>query len=258
VPLMGVDFVNQEDRSQFVADIEFPSGTKLEETTRLTEAAERSLLADQRISAVFSTLGASGEVNKAQWRVLTLPKDRRDVHINELKDAARKVLATLPAGTKTNVTDPPFVEGGAAPSPITVNVRATTYAELEPMVAKFEAEMRKISGMSDIKVKYNPGAPELQIKVDREKAERLGVPVAVVALSVRAAINGDEAGKLRQGKDEVPIKVRLHLATSPASSVAKALPSSNARGDKSRSRLKLSRTAAHSVNLQATCRRPST
>ena len=30
--LTGVDFVNQEDRGQFVVDIELPAGTKLTET----------------------------------------------------------------------------------------------------------------------------------------------------------------------------------------------------------------------------------
>jgi hydrophobic/amphiphilic exporter-1 (mainly G- bacteria), HAE1 family len=208
VPLMGFDFVNQEDRSQFVVDIEFPSGTKLEETARLTEQAEKQLLADKRITAVFATLGAQNEVNKASWRVLTLPKDQRDVHVNVLKDVARAALKSIPSA-KTNVTDPPFVEGGAAPAPITVNVRAANYTELEPLARKFEAEMHKIAGMSDIKIKYNPGAPELQVNVNRERSERLGVPVAAIALSVRAAINGEEAGKLRQGKDEIPIKVRL-------------------------------------------------
>ena len=34
-------------------------------------------------------------------------------------------------------------------------------------------------------------------------------PVAQLAMALRASVEGDEAGKMRQGKDEVPIRVRL-------------------------------------------------
>jgi multidrug efflux pump subunit AcrB len=58
-------------------------------------------------------------------------------------------------------------------------------------------------------VKYTPGKPELRVAVDRERAARAQMPVAQIAMTLRAAMEGDEAGKIRDGKDEVPIKVRL-------------------------------------------------
>ncbi|MDB4934077.1 MAG: multidrug efflux transporter, partial [Labilithrix sp.] len=64
-------------------------------------------------------------------------------------------------------------------------------------------------GVIDVDMKYTPGQPELRVAVDRDRAARAGVPVAAVGLALRAAIEGDEAGKLRQGKDDVPIRVRL-------------------------------------------------
>jgi multidrug efflux pump subunit AcrB len=69
--------------------------------------------------------------------------------------------------------------------------------------------MKRIPGIGDVTVKYSPGRPELRISVDRDKAASAGVPIAGIAASVRASIEGEEAGKLRQGKDEVPIRVRL-------------------------------------------------
>lgn len=211
VPLMGVDFVNAEDRSQFVVDIEFPSGTKLEETSRLTYDAETELLKNPYFTTVYSQLGARGDVNKVSMRVLTRPKDQRDVGIAELKEVARKRLLQIPNASIT-IADPPFVEGGGADAPVMVQVRGPDYATLEPLAKQFEQTMKRIPGLVDVKLAYNPGAPELAVTPDRDKAARLGVPVASIALALRGSIEGEEAGKLRQGKDEVPIKVRLARA----------------------------------------------
>ncbi len=207
--LMGNEFVNQEDRGQFVLEAELAAGTKLEETSRLSLPAEQKVLEDKRFLTILSTLGPSGEVNKVRWRVVTVPKSERDVPLSELKDQARAVaLAALP-GAKVTVTDPAFVEGAATEAPIMLQVRGASYEELAPLAREFEQAMKAIPGIADLQVKYSPGQPELRVGVDRDKAARAQVPVAQIALALRAAVEGDEAGKMRQGKDEVPIKVRL-------------------------------------------------
>jgi hydrophobe/amphiphile efflux-1 (HAE1) family protein len=207
--LAGVDFVNQEDRSQFVVDIELPAGTKLSETAALVAPAEKALMDDPRFRTVLSVLGPDGEVNKAKWRVVTVPKAARTATLNELRDFTRQAIKTHVPGARIAVTDPPFIEGAATEAPIMVQVRATDYETLAPLAREFEAALRSIPGVDDVDLKYNPGQPELRVSIDRAKAGRAGLPVAGVAMSLRAAIEGDEAGKMRQGKDDVPIRVRL-------------------------------------------------
>lgn len=207
--LTGVDFVNQEDRGQFVVDIELPAGTKLAETAAALQPAESRLMADNRFVTILSTLGPSGEVNKVKWRVVTLPKDKRSATLNELRDVARATIASTLPGARVVVTDPPFVEGAATEAPIMVQVRAPDYDSLAPLAKQFETALKGVPGIIDVDMKYTPGQPELRVAVDRDRAARAGVPVATVALALRAAIEGDEAGKLRQGKDDVPIRVRL-------------------------------------------------
>jgi len=209
VGLMGNDFMNTEDRGQMVADIELPAGTSLDESGRRTLEAEKALVQDKRFVTVLSTIGPSGDTNKVKWRVVTVPKTERKEGIVALKDVVRKLIQEKVPDAKVAIADPPFIEGAQTEAPIMVQVRAPTYEELAPLARQFAGEMKKIPGIADVQVQYNPGRPELRVNVDRDKAARAGVPVAQVALSVRAAIEGDEAGKLRQGKDEVPIRVRL-------------------------------------------------
>ena len=207
--LTGVDFVNSEDRGQFVVDIELPAGTKLAETAATLLPAEAKLMEDKRFITILSTLGPMGEVNKVKWRVVALPKDKRTATLGELRDVARTILQKTIPGARVVVTDPPFVEGAATEAPIMVQVRAPDYDTLAPLARQFENALKTVPGVIDVDMKYTPGQPELRVAVDRDRAARAGVPVSSVALALRAAIEGDEAGKLRQGKDDVPIRVRL-------------------------------------------------
>lgn len=206
--LTGNEFVNAEDRGQFIVDIELPAGTSLEETARLTADAEKDFLKDKRIITLLSTLGPSGDVNKASWRVVAVPKSQRDVGVAVLKQEARDALKKI-HDVKVAVADPAFVEGAGTEAPIMIQVRAGTYEDLEPLARKFEAATKSVPGVTDVQMKYTPGRPELKVAVDRDAAARASVQAATIAMTVRTSIEGEEAGKLRQGKDEVPIRVRL-------------------------------------------------
>jgi HAE1 family hydrophobic/amphiphilic exporter-1 len=208
--LTGFDFVNAEDRGQFVVEIELPAGTKLSETSTLVKPAEEVLMQDKRFITILSTLGPSGEVNKAMWRIVAVPKSERTVGLMTLKDIARDAIKQKIPGARVVITDPAFVEGAGAETPIMVLVRAPDYDTLAPLAKEFAEALKGVPGITDVNMKYTPGQPELRVAVDRDKAARAGVPVVTVAMALRAAIEGDEAGKLRQGKDDVPIRVRLN------------------------------------------------
>jgi len=208
--LMGNEFVAAEDRGQFVVDLELPAGTALSETNRLSLQAEKLFLQNKQVKLVFSVVGNNGEANKAAWRVVTTSKSERPgVGLPALKDDVRKAVATVMPLAKVNVTDPAMVEGAQTEAPIMLDVRGASYAEIAPLAEDVAKILRATPGIQDVQVKYTPGRPELRVEVDRAKAEDRGVGVAQVAMAVRTAMEGDEAGNLRQGKDEVPIRVRL-------------------------------------------------
>jgi multidrug efflux pump subunit AcrB len=210
--LTGSEFVNAEDRGQFVLEMELPAGTSLEETSRQSALAEQKLLANKEIRTLFVLVGPDGEPNKARWRVVTTPKDQRTVGLAQLKDVAREATSGMVA--KVTLTDPPFVEGAGTEAPIMIDVRGVSYDDIGPLANEVGKILETTPGIQDVQVKYTPGRPEMQVHVDRARAADYGVGVAQVALAMRTAIEGEEAGKLRttnsNGRaEEVPIKVRL-------------------------------------------------
>ena len=208
--LMGADFIAPEDRGQFMVDIEIEPGASLAETARRTEAAERKMLENKNIITVYAKLGPNGEVNKSQWRVVANQKNERTETQEDLKTWTRKCLEGT--GAKVSITPPAFVEGLPSGAPLQIQVRGSDMANLERDAANIEAMARKVPGLSDVQVGYSPGRPEQIIRINREKAADLGIPVAMIARTLRAALEGEEAGKLRvsaQSTKEVKIRVRL-------------------------------------------------
>jgi hydrophobic/amphiphilic exporter-1 (mainly G- bacteria), HAE1 family len=207
--LMGSEFVNAEDRSQFVVESELPAGTSLAETSRQASSAEKKLLENPHIRVLASTVGVDGEPNKVRWRVVTTPKDERpQVSLAELKSAGRDA-ARLIVGARVTATDPPFIEGSATEAPIMINVRGAEFAQIEAAASRIEKILKATPGVSDIQVRYSPGRPELELELDRQRAADRGLSVAEVALGLRTAMEGDESGNLRTDGEEIPIRVRL-------------------------------------------------
>lgn len=208
--LTGQEFVNAEDRGQFVVEAELPAGTSLEETARATESVETELLQNPQIKVVFATLGASDQVNKVNWRVVTTSKLERKEKLEQLKEVARQAASKL-AGARISVTDPQFVEGAATEAPIMINVRGDRYTDIEQATSAIEKILQSTPGIGDIQVRHSPGRPELAVSVDRGRAADHGLSATQVALALRTAVEGEEAGKLRQEgqKDDIPIQVRL-------------------------------------------------
>ena len=202
----GSEFVNAEDRGQYVLEIELPAGTSLEETARLTKPAENELLKNPNIRAIYAQLGVNNEINKSLWRVVTTPKLERKQSISELKEAGRMVALKIPKA-HVIVADPPFVEGAATEAAIMVAVRGPDYVGIEPAARQLAKILMNTPGVQDVQMKYSPGKPELQLEVDRAKAADRGLTVGQVAMALRTAMDGAEAGKLRSGGDDVTIRV---------------------------------------------------
>jgi len=208
--LTGQEFVNSEDRGQYVLEAELPAGTSLAETAHLTESVEAEILKHPDFTTVFAIIGDGDQVNKVKWRVVAVPKTERTTKLADLKEIGRKAVAGLPSA-KIAVTDPPFVEGAATEAVIMINVRGVEFTDIERVANQIEKILKNTQGVGDVQVKYSPGRPELSVSVDRQRAADRGLSATEVAMALRNAVEGEEAGKLRQPgqKDDVPIKVRL-------------------------------------------------
>lgn len=208
VPLMGNEFAAEEDRGQYTVDIELPSGTRLAETARLSLPAEQELSADERFQTIYSQVGVSQQSNRITYRIVTVPKGERDESLEEMRVLTREVINRHMPEAEIAISPPAFVEG-MRDFPIQIDVLGDDYETLEPAAQQMYDVMRRIPGTTDVDLQYSPGSPEVGVRIDRDRASQLGVPLVMLARSVRAAIEGEVAGTYRDGDEEIDIRVRL-------------------------------------------------
>jgi heavy metal efflux system protein len=80
---------------------------------------------------------------------------------------------------------------------------------LESLGAQVIAEMRKVQGVEDLGIFHVLGQPNLNIKVDRDKAARYGLNTGDVNTVVQAALGGTTATTVLEGDRTFAVAVRL-------------------------------------------------
>jgi heavy metal efflux system protein len=80
---------------------------------------------------------------------------------------------------------------------------------LETLATQVLAEMSKVQGVADLGVFHLLGQPNLNIKIDREKAARYGLNTGDVNTVVQAAIGGTTATTVLEGDRTFALAVRL-------------------------------------------------
>jgi cobalt-zinc-cadmium resistance protein CzcA len=80
---------------------------------------------------------------------------------------------------------------------------------LEMLAAQVQAEMAKVQGVVDLGVFHVLGQPNLNIKIDREKAARYGLNTGDVNTVVQAALGGTVASTVLEGDRQFGVAVRL-------------------------------------------------
>lgn len=215
--LMGGEFVPKEDNGQFNVTIETPIGSSLAHTDGLARKAEEILARDPDTLTVFtivgpgemgfSASGASEIVNRAVLRVEVTDKNKRKRTLPELKADVRKALLALP-GMKVRVEDVPFIEGGDA-YPVMMYVRGDDPQTLAILAQRAREVVRSTPGTVDVDTNLEEGRPEIEVRINRDRAADYRIGAAPIAATVRALVDGHVASRFREGDKEYDIRVRL-------------------------------------------------
>ncbi len=205
---LGSEFLSVEDRADLSVSLEFPPGTSLATASARSASAEATVKALPGVTAVYSVVGAEEEVRRVSWRVRMVDKGQRRATVEDYKRRIREILAEVPQVSAT-VSDPPIIEAAGDYPPIMMQIVGRDLAVLRKEAAHLAKTLRATPGTVDVKIEDSPGRPELQIRVDREAAARVGMPAGAVAMQVRLAGQGEVAGKLREGRRDSDIRVRL-------------------------------------------------
>ena len=92
---------------------------------------------------------------------------------------------------------------------LTIEVRGFDLAVLGALVRRVVAEIKNVSGITDIETSLEAGVPQEEIRVDRSKIADLDLTVRDVTQLLETAVAGSKAGEYRTGGNSYRIWVQL-------------------------------------------------
>lgn len=220
-PFVGVKFFSEADSSFFSITAELPSGTRVEETGKVADALgkiiEKEVL---ERTAYFQRWGYGEEAERLiGWEegsnistvaVKLEKRKKRERSVFEIVDELRKKTENiLGAKIRFDTQDPLASLMFGVAKPLELEIYGRDLDLVTEFVNKLYTELENISGIYDLEVSRKVGRPEIEIEINREKAEKLGLRVTEVASNLRTLFQGKDISQFAYRGKDYDINLRL-------------------------------------------------
>jgi multidrug efflux pump subunit AcrB len=205
-PFLGQDFFPSIDAGAIRIHMRAPTGTRIEETTRLTDLVEqkiRTLVPPARIASIVDNIGLPNSgINISYGSSGTIGVFDADISVtlNEGEtstDALVKMLREkLPAafpGTTFSFLPADIVTqilNFGSPAPIDVQIAGSDLNASRTFANKLLAKIRNVPGVADPRIQEQFQNPALKVDFNRELAGVVGLTESDAASSIQATLSG--------------------------------------------------------------------
>lgn len=208
---LGAEFFPAGDYGTINIDLQMPSGTSLMETDRTILKVEERLKSVNEIQTLYSTLGGSGQaqgVNYASFVIRLKDIKDRNRSTKEVLESLRPLLSDIPDAVIT-IKEAAAMGGGPSQSDISCEITGDDMAEILRLQDTIFTLAAIVPGLVDITSSWKLAKPEVKFIPDRIRLDEYGVSVAMLGLSVRYALSGNEDIVYRENNDEFRVRIQL-------------------------------------------------
>jgi multidrug efflux pump len=201
-----------------------PVGTDVNVTDSLTRIVEakvietlepnknivESVISNVALGASEDQFDRSATSNKGKVGIAFVEYSQRDgVNTRELMDDIRTATKGLIPGAEIVVDQESG--GPPTPKPVSFEIISDDFQKLTDVSrsVKRYLDSLAIPGVEELRSDLIVSKPEINIKIDRDRANREGISTLQIGSEFRTAILGREATKYKDGEDEIPVNIRL-------------------------------------------------
>ena len=230
-----VEFFPENQPQQILVLIEYPEGTAIEKTNRITKKIESqvfevmdrpkynnnkfNLLVESGVAQVGEGAGNpfidGGNTNELPHKgkiTLTMRefKLREGISSEELRKDIQQQLDGKFPGVAISVEKD--ANGPPAGYPITIEITGKEYIELVETAKSMKDYLNQINvaGVEELKIDVSKNKPGVKINIDRKKAGELGVSTSQVGQLLRSSLFGTKAGIFKKDGEDYEINVRFN------------------------------------------------
>lgn len=194
-----------DDRSSVTMRMTTPEGSSYEYTNRFMQEMSKLVddsIPEKKVSLVITAGGSGGSATNSGFIRLSLKEPgERARSQKDIADKLTKWTKKYP-DAKTSVIQQPTISvnrrGGL---PIQYIIQAPTFDKLREKIPAFMEEVGKsdVFSTTDVNLKFNK--PEINVSIDRAKAESLGISIMDIAQTLQLSLSGQRFGYfIKNGK----------------------------------------------------------
>jgi HAE1 family hydrophobic/amphiphilic exporter-1 len=196
-----------EDRGSLSIRLDGPDGAGLAYSDRQLEQALKAVLPLKEEGLVRNVFTITGrfDPNRAEIVAPLSGWSERSVSQAQLAARVQKSLSDLP-GVRVRIRGGSSLGRGGGDGSVQMAITGDNHARIADAAYAFaEAIERDLPQLGDVRVNYAATQPQLSLKIDRERASALGVPLDGLDTVLRAMVNNTEVAKLNVNDRTVPV-----------------------------------------------------
>ena len=209
--LVGRDFIPSDDQNELTLNYDPPVGMSIEGVERIQTDLANHIERLSGVQFVWPTISGVGGARASLYIRLIDASKRKFTNLDVADDIRIKVM-TLPQFRELHgkIRAPSALGSGDNAMPIRALILGPNFYRAGELAIRAAAEERKIPGLVDVTPNISFNSPELQIKIDRQRASDLGVQTADVANAVRLMIAGtDQISTYKEGNEQYDVTMQL-------------------------------------------------
>ncbi len=206
------ELIPTEDRSIAFGVVIAPEGATLDYTDRYMRQLEQILLSRPEHQGLFTAtglgFGGPGRVTNGFIFFRLKPRDQREKSQQQVVQELFPQTFSIP-GVLAFLINPPSLGGRFSSSPIEYVLLADSYATLQTAVSTMMAKASELGYLINLDSDLRLNKPELDIRIDRERAARLGVSVTDIGTTLETLLGGRVASEFKRGTKQYDVIVQL-------------------------------------------------
>ncbi len=220
---VGISFFPKAEKPQFIININTPQGTSLDQTAQVASYVDSVLLSYPHVRHFATNIGQGNP----QIYYNIIPENEKSNHAQifiELKKYEPDLFSSIISDLRQRFADYPgarievkeFEQGPPVEAPIAIRITGDNLDTLKSLAATVENIISSTDGAINIDNPLRTSKTDLHLRIQRDKAGMLGIPLAEIDRTVRASIAGLMVSTYRDDEgNDYDITIRLPLKDKP-------------------------------------------
>ena len=206
--MVGRDWIPLDDQGEVELSFNMPEGTSIYGTSKVSAELAQKFRKIEGVAFVRPYIH-DGQASHSHIYLKLSDFGERSATVHDVANDIRRIIVDYP-NVRGRIIFPSALGGGEMFYPIRAQILGPDFPSVAEIAKRVADRSRSIPGLYDVDAGLSLNSPELQVRLDRQRASDLGIRAADVANAVRLMIAGeDQISAYKEGDEQYPVTMQL-------------------------------------------------